>query len=181
MPRALPKTPAINLAKGRGVSFVDRFLNWALSIGRVIIIITEGIALGAFLYRFSLDRDIIDLHDKIHQEQIIVGLLSKNETVFRSVQSRLALIKTLDKQADAQVTMLGDLIVLLPSTVQLQGVKLENNVLEVETGAQNTTVLETLIKQIRTLPKVSSVSITKIENKTTTATILMALNIKLKT
>src|SRR5258706_9366482 len=93
------KSPAINLAKGRGQTFLDRFLNWALSIGRVVVIVTEAVALTAFLYRFNLDRQIIDLHSRINQEQIIVKLLNNNETTFRSLQDRLSLINKLSQQA----------------------------------------------------------------------------------
>lgn len=176
----MPRTPAINLAKGRGISFIDRFLNWALSIGRVIVILTEGVALGAFLFRFSLDRDIIDLHSKINQEEIIVKLLNKNETIFRNVQDRLALIKILDKQADSRVTMLGDLFTLIPAAVHVEGVKLDADTLQIETSAQNPDVLSTLIKQLKVHPKVASVSIGKIENRTTTASILITLSVKLR-
>src|SRR6185312_966933 len=91
----------INLAKHRGESFVDRFIRFALTTGRVVVILTEVIALGAFLYRFTLDRTLVDLHDRIQQGQAVVNLLKDNETTFRNLQDRLALASTLTKEEDA--------------------------------------------------------------------------------
>ena len=52
----MENSPAsINLVKKNEKSSVDKFINWTLSIGRLIVIITEIIAISAFLYRFSLD------------------------------------------------------------------------------------------------------------------------------
>src|SRR3989344_9329514 len=85
---------SINLYKGKSRNFIDRFILWTLSAGRLIIILTEILALSAFLYRFSLDRNLIDLNDKIKNEEIILNYLKKNEENFRSIQDRLS---TIDK------------------------------------------------------------------------------------
>ncbi|MDE2025485.1 MAG: hypothetical protein KGJ07_03255, partial [Patescibacteria group bacterium] len=76
----------INLVRGRRPRVLDQFVGWALTIGRVVVILTELIALGAFLYRFGLDRQLVDLHDKIAQEQSIVDLLKQNENSYRNLQ-----------------------------------------------------------------------------------------------
>ena len=41
------------------------FSEWAVNFGRIIIVLTELIALSALGYRFYIDRQIIDLHQKI--------------------------------------------------------------------------------------------------------------------
>jgi hypothetical protein len=48
---------SINLLDNKGKSFTEQFLDWALAIGRLLIIVTETVALAAFLYRFSIDTD----------------------------------------------------------------------------------------------------------------------------
>ena len=58
---------SINLVKSRKPHFLDRFITWALNAGRLLVIITETVALSAFLFRFGLDREIVDLNDKIKQ------------------------------------------------------------------------------------------------------------------
>ena len=73
--------PSINLFKDKNKNFFDLFIKWALSIGRVVVIATEAIALSAFLYRFSLDQQLIDLNDKIVQKQALVKLLKNTRQI----------------------------------------------------------------------------------------------------
>ena len=46
---------------------VGRFLIWALTVGRWIVIVTELIVITAFLSRFKLDRDLANLYEKIRE------------------------------------------------------------------------------------------------------------------
>ena len=43
------------------LSFWGRFIKWALSTGRYIIILTELVVIIAFMSRFKLDRDASDV------------------------------------------------------------------------------------------------------------------------
>src|SRR6266480_2874522 len=87
------KEQTINLLPQSGDSFITQFFNWALTIGRLLIILTEMVALGTFIYRFGLDMQIVDLHDKIKAESFIVANFKDAETTFRDVQDRLATVK----------------------------------------------------------------------------------------
>lgn len=176
----MPKTPTINLGKGRGQTFVDRFLAWALSVGRVIVILTEGIALGAFLYRFDLDRQIIDLHSKINQEQIIVNLLNKNENTFRNLQQRLHIISVIGPQADRQVTLFTDLFSAVPQGVSLEILGLSSGVIQIEATSQSSESLSLFLRQLQAVPEVANVSVDRIENKTTIARIIITISGRLK-
>jgi hypothetical protein len=176
----MPKSAAINLAKGRGQTFLDRFLNWALSVGRVVVILTEAIALFAFLYRFNLDRQIIDLHSRINQEQIIVKLLNNNETTYRSLQDRLASINTLSKEAPEEAKTINDIFGLIPSEINFKQMNITKDTVQIEVSGQSADQFAALIKQLRGYSKISSTSVDKIENKTSTATIIMSLTVKLK-
>jgi hypothetical protein len=53
---------------------IGKFLTWALSIGRYIIIFTELIVILAFLSRFKLDRDLSDLNQSIREKQAVIRL-----------------------------------------------------------------------------------------------------------
>src|SRR3989344_8016651 len=76
-------------------SWWGRFLKWALSTGRYIIILTEMVVIMAFLSRFKLDRDLSDLAERIEGKKNVLVALSGNENVFRSIQKRLTVAKTL--------------------------------------------------------------------------------------
>lgn len=176
----MPRTPSINLARGRSQSFIDRFLNWALSIGRVIVIVTEFIALLVFLMRFDLDRQIIDLHSKINQEQIIVKLLNKNETTFRNLQDRLKNINTLEKQAPQQALILHDIFSLVPAAVNIDQISFESGIIQIEATTQNPQTITSFLKALRTYPQLTGVAVDKVENKTSTATIVIGITAKIK-
>ena len=172
--------PSINLAKKKGI-WIDTFIFWALNIGRVIIIITEGIALVAFLSRFSLDKQIIDLHGKIKQEQAIVALLKHNEETYRNLQDRLALIDTLDKQSNQQTKLYFTFLGLLPSNVQINRYDFTSKKIQFEVYAQSTSALGEFINNLKKNSLVTSISIDKIENRVSDATIVMAITANLKT
>ncbi|MBI3385346.1 hypothetical protein HY030_04095, partial [Candidatus Gottesmanbacteria bacterium] len=72
-----------------------RFLKWALTVGRYIVIFTELIVLIAFLSRFWLDRTLSDLHESIKQKQAIVKSAKDLEDQARSVQNRLHEVSTI--------------------------------------------------------------------------------------
>src|SRR5258708_19931440 len=103
----------INLL-GRNVSFVDRFVNWALTVGRAVVIATEVIALSAFLYRFSLDRQLIDIHSKIKQEQAVVGYLKPNEDIYRNLQTRLSLASSFSPQSRDEIKLIKYIVDFTP-------------------------------------------------------------------
>ena len=85
------KFGSINLVKSDKGETVERVINWLLSIGRILVIVTELVALGAFLWRFGLDQQLIDLHSKIKQKQAIVEAFKKNEEEYRNLQDRLSI------------------------------------------------------------------------------------------
>lgn len=171
--------PSINLAKKRDL-WIDVFIYWALNVGRVIIIVTETVALLAFLSRFALDKQIIDLHEKIKQEQAIVQLLKHNEDTYRNLQDRLTLIQTLDKQSQAETKRFFSFLNLVPANVQINQIAFAENSIQFEVNAQSTATLSTFIDNLKKNSSVAAISIDRIDNKVSDATISMTLTTKLK-
>jgi hypothetical protein len=87
-------------------SFWGRFLKWAVTTGRYIIIVTELVVILAFLSRFKLDEDLRNLNDQINTQ---VGFLeSQEETMndFLRVQKKLTLVDgMLSTRQDAGAAM----------------------------------------------------------------------------
>ena len=88
-----PSHITINLSRKPKDKFETVFYKWAINSGKVIIIITELIALGALLYRFSIDKQIVDLHDEIKREQIFLDNQKSKEKEYRGIQDRLSMIQ----------------------------------------------------------------------------------------
>lgn len=171
---------AINLFKSRKGSFFDHFMKWALTIGRVVVILTEAIALSAFLYRFSLDRQLIDLHDTIKQKQGLVRLLKNNEDAFRNLQDRLTATAALSETGKQTITIFNDIFNFTSSDLSFNTIFLSENQIKIDARVQSVSALTSFIKYLKEHPKISSVSLDKIENKTTSSTIVVGITATIK-
>lgn len=176
----MQKTPTINLAKGRNISYVDRVINWALSVGRSIVILTEAVALAIFLMRFSYDKQIIDLHTTIKQEQGIVNAYASQEALFRKTQTTLTSIGKLDNQATQLYTFIHDIISTIPQGMSLSDVSITQNVLHIHASFLSSSSLATFIKTLQGNSAVASVGIDKIDNKPISAVIIAEITATLK-
>lgn len=169
------KFPSINLLKSKEGGFVDRFINWALTVGRVVVILTELIALGAFLYRFSLDRQIIDLHTKIKQEQTVVGYLKENEDTFRNLQNRLAVASSFGNSSSKLVKILDDIVNFGSVDVTFNTIALQADRVQINASFRSVNSLQQFITSLKDYKSVDSVSIDKIENRSSSGTITIGV------
>lgn len=171
----------INLAKNRGESLTDRIIGFALTIGRVLIIGTELIALGAFLYRFSLDRTLVGFHDSITQQEAVVKLLHDNETLFRSLQSRLQLASTLLQQNSNLPTYMTTIVGFAPFDMNIHTIAVATDAIRIQATVQSVDSLTTFVNKLKAYAPIKSVSIDRIDNQTATATITVSITAVLKT
>jgi Tfp pilus assembly protein PilN len=78
----LPKDPFLNTPLGK-------LLQWALSVGRYLVIFTELVVIVSFASRFTIDRQITDLNTAILQKQIIIQSHGELEQNVRSAQKKI--------------------------------------------------------------------------------------------
>jgi Tfp pilus assembly protein PilN len=72
-------------------SFWGRFLKWAVTTGRHIIILTELVVILAFLSRFKLDEDLRNLNEQITTQVSFLESLRSGQEEFLKVQKKLDL------------------------------------------------------------------------------------------
>lgn len=70
------------------------FFKWAIQVGRIVIVVTELILLSSLIYRFVVDRNIIDLHENIQKQVTYISQQEQDELLYRDIQSRLEGIKS---------------------------------------------------------------------------------------
>ena len=172
-------SPSVNLLKTKD-SFGDKFFAWALTIGRMVIILTETVALVAFLYRFILDRQIIDQRDSINQKAAQIKLYENSEKNFRNLQERLKVITTLQNSATDTVTIFTDVLKMAPAGVTLKSVTINSNKLHIDADVRSVGALTQFVNKLKSNPIISSVSLDKIENKTLNATIVVGITTTLQ-
>lgn len=173
-------SPSINLIRERQISLVDKFIDWALTAGRFIVIVTEIIALSAFLYRFSLDRNLIDLHQTIKQEQVIVENLSAREKTYRNLQERLTVAKETGRLEKRQLEIFKDIIGFAPDGATFNSFTLSDSFARMDMRIQNVGALTRFTSALREYKNVVSVSIDSIENRPAGGSIAVSITAALK-
>lgn len=171
---------SINLATKRKPHFEEIFFSWAIGIGRALIILTETIALGAFLYRFSLDENLSTMHDKIAQDSNIVQFFSHNENTYRNLHSRLSLASNILTSQNTISKLYQDTINILPSNITIRTLTFSQDSMKIDITTQSLNSLSNFIQNIKEYPLVSGVSIDTLENKTANAIINTSISVQFK-
>lgn len=127
----------------------NQFLDWALTYGRYIIIVTELVVLLAFFSRFRLDQELTDLHTAINQKQAIIASVSDFETNVRLLQTRLSKIRQLDEGHTIYLDILNLLDQTLPEDVILTTITLNNTHVELSANALTQKGFATFIQSLK--------------------------------
>ncbi len=172
---------SINLLKIDKNETLEQIMNWSLTVGRILIIGVELIALLAFLYRFSLDSQLQDLNTQIKQRQTIVAFQKQNENTYINLQQRLKLISDTSASGAQTVKIYYDILNLTPAGMILNNVTLSDNNILIEANISSITPLGVFTNTLKKYPSVESISIDKIQNNTTSSTITANISINLKT
>ena len=170
----------INLLPHKEESFVVQFLNWALTVGRVLVIVTELLALLTFLYRFSLDRQLIDLHDKIKYERTIVENLQGNEKIYRDLQNSLSVAKSLDTQSSLGGKLFTDVVTMARGNVRFSDLIITTNSVRMKIHAFSVQSLNTFINKLKEDKDLGVIRIDQIENRTASSVIAVTITATLK-
>ncbi len=177
----MAKTSAsINLLKTNKNEGLSQIVNWALTIGRVLIITVELIALSAFLYRFVLDNELQKLQTKIKEEQAIVSSQKTNEDAYRNLQDRLAVISSFSKSGSQNTKIFKDIISFAPIGMTFTNVTLSQETVHIEANVNSVIPLSVFIGKLKAYPSIDTISIDKIENKTANAVITVGITTTLK-
>lgn len=170
---------SINLLKGR-VNWLDQAIKWALTVGRLLIIIVEFVAFGTFILRFSLDRTLIDLSDKIKQEQAIVASLKDREATYRNLQERLMVASKITDQAQSNKKIILDIFDLTPVEIKFDNFTLQDGKINMAAKVRSTAALTAFLESLRNYPEISSVSVDSIGNSTTDGSLSVGITAVLK-
>lgn len=172
---------AINLVKSDGKNSFDSFIEWALTVGRFLVILTETIALITFVSRFSLDRQLVNLHDEVKRDQQYIQAFQSSEATFRNLQDRLNTIKKLDGTSNNKYEITKDFLNILKDVPQINLLTINDTAIRVDCNLKSITAITPLINAIKNHPKIASVSVDKIENKSSVGIITVSITGLLKT
>jgi len=171
---------SINLLRNDKKETFEHIINWAVTIGRILIVVVELAALTAFLYRFTLDNQLQDLHSKIKQEQTIIAFQKKNEDTYRNLQDRLSIISSFAKNGDKNLKTFEDILSFTPGGMTFTTVAFSPYGMQMEANVESVASLSTFIAKLRAYPSIETVSLDKIENRTSNAIITVGISTTFK-
>lgn len=174
------KIYSINLLKESKNDALEKIINWSLGVGRILIIVTELIALTTFLYRFTLDQQLVDLHSEIKQKEAIINQFKKQEDEYRNLQERLSLISNFSTITEKREKIYEDIFSFAPAGLKFNQISLFENSLSIEVSINSVSSLTSFINSLKSSPEIESVSVDKIESKTANAVIVVGITTVLK-
>lgn len=157
--------PSINLVKNRQAPLLDKFMDWALTIGRLIVILTEVVAVITFVYRFSLDEKLVNLHDQIKQQQNIISALKSDEARYRNLQDRLALAVNLSEKNIKSHQAIADIATPVSGQVKINDLILNKDRENIHIDVTSVSALADFVDSLKKNPGLKSISIDNIESK----------------
>lgn len=175
----MQSSASINLVKPK-INILDELVKWALTFGRLLVIITEIVAFSSFVLRFSLDRTLVDLHDNIEKQQVIVVNLESREKIYRNLHERIEVAKTVSDQAGKNSKILNDIVNFTPSEITFNTFSIEGNKITIDTTVRSISALGSFVNSLRKYSDTSSVSIESINNSAT-GVINAKISVALKT
>lgn len=158
---------SINLIKNKQIPLFDKFMNWALTAGRLIVILTEIVAVSAFIYRFSLDERLIDLHSSIKQKEALISLLKQDENKYRNLQDRIVLASSLLEKNTKTNKIVLDIVGLTPQGIRIDNLTFNKDKLTINANINSVSSLTDFINVLKNYPDIKAVSIDNIESKPT--------------
>lgn len=144
-------------------------MNWALTVGRLIVILTEIVAVSAFIYRFSLDERLIDLHSAIKQKQTLISLLKQDENKYRNLQDRIVLASSLLEKNVKTNKIVLNIVGLTPQGVRIDNLTFNKDKLTINANINSVSSLTDFINVLKNYPDIKAISIDNIENTLTGA------------
>lgn len=171
---------SIDLAK-KQTSLPDEIIKWALSFGRLLIIVVEIVAFTAFIGRFWLDRELVDLNDKIQGQQEIVNSFSEQEKEFRNLHERLATVKKVDTEGNKALMILNDIAKFTPQDITYNSFILEKDELTIEVNVTKIPPFTEYFKSLQEYKQLNSIAITGIENSSGANSVKITIQANVKT
>lgn len=168
-------TPEVNLLPGDELENKPqgKFLKWALTWGKRIVVMTELVVILAFLSRFWLDTTVADLNDEIARKKAVVQASAEFEKTFRAVSNRVEKSVVIEKSLSS-LTVYDKARALIPVSILLNQITIDKRDVTFNGSAEERSLSE-LVSAFKDSPDFTNVSVERIARKGTVTTVDFAL------
>lgn len=142
-----------------------KFLIWALTFGRYIIIFTELIVILAFIFRFKLDRDIQKVNTEVENKLAIVQSQQELEKNIRIIQGRYEQAQKIIAESNISTSILQELSKITPLDLIFVDISVKNNILSLTGLSLSKVGLATFIFGLTNSQLFDNVNISSVSSK----------------
>lgn len=147
-------------------SFAGRILEWALEIGKWTVIVTQLIVVGAFLFRFGLDRRLTDLRRSTQKEVAMIQSYSQVEHDFRLTQAQLDLVDPMIEQQEVMNSFLEYFSNIIPTDVWFERFSITNRDIVITAYSGSINGFSQFLSALQSDKRFSSINVSSIEGGT---------------
>lgn len=129
----------ITLIPHEGFSYtpIGRIVTWALSAGRIVVVITELVVILAFLSRFWLDRELTNLNERIKQQIAILTTYKTFEEEVKIAHAKLTEFEQIDGKSRDIPSFAKKILDSTPAQIAITQLTLDQNRFQI-TGISTT-------------------------------------------
>ena len=139
-------------------------LSWALVFGKWAVILTQLVVMGAFLYRFSLDRNLTDLRKSIASNASVIKSYEQVERDFILAQKQVNQAKLALSSQETLLKVLANLEKITPRDVWYDRVTLSPSTLALTAYAASLSSFGQFLTMVQTDPLFKGIRIDSIES-----------------
>lgn len=146
------------------VSTLGVVLEWALVFGKWAVIVTQLVVMGAFLWRFALDRELTDLRKAIARDVAVVNSYEQVERDFVLAQKQVTQVKITLAQQQRMLTILNDIQRVTPSDIWYDRITLSSSTLLLTAYSASLSGFGQFLTAVQRDPLFSGVRLEKVES-----------------
>lgn len=161
-------------------STVGKTLKWVITVGRVLVVLTEFVVLLAFASRFYFDRKLSDLGDVLIQKEAQITAYSAVETKMRKVLAKQQPVETFQKEGLGFAAKVDRLTQITPTGTVLDSLSLDKNGLSIVGKALSEYGFAQFISGIKKMPGVAMISLGDTSFDQTTGGVKFSIQINFK-
>lgn len=139
-------------------------LEWSLVFGKWAVIVTQLVVMGAFLYRFTLDRQLTDLRKSIDKNVAVIKSYEQVERDFILAQKQIVQAKTTLTSQGLILNTLNGIARITPNEVWFDRVTMTPSTLAMTAYAASLPSFGQFLTTVQNDPLFSSVRVGKIES-----------------
>ena len=141
-----------------------RFLLWALTVGRYIVIFTELLVISGFIFRVALDRTLDHLNEDLLQQKAILASYQPIERKIRHIHDQLTTFSRVEGQRVTMGEWLRTLSQATPTDMRFESLSLDSSSMQITAIALSPEGFSSFIVALQSHPDVTDVVLHSVES-----------------